>query len=309
MSRDVSIVIPTQRRPDRLLMAARSTFAQAGVDPARLEMVVVDNDPKGSARDAAMTLAAEAPFPVRYVHEPAPGVANARNAGLAEAQGAYIAFLDDDEEAPPTWLAALIGVQKGFDADVVFGAIKGRAPDHVRQHRAYFEEFFGRVGPPEAGLLDHPYGCGNSLIRRAALPSAAPFSPERNQIGGEDDLLFGQMAKAGARYAWSPEAWVWEEAVVERLTLAYTLRRAFAYGQGPGYAALHSDPPRLDKAVFWMAVGVAQLAIHGATAAVKFALRTPDRAFAADRAVRGLGKILWFPPFKLTFYGLPEGRA
>ncbi|CAN5348698.1 glycosyltransferase family 2 protein [soil metagenome] len=306
MTLEISIVIPTQRRPDRLLMAARSVMNQAGVDPALLELVVVDNDPAGSARAAVAKLMAEAAFPVSYIHAAKPGVATARNAGVAAAKGRYIAFLDDDEEAPAGWLAALIGAQSEFGADVVFGAVRARIPASVANHRDYLETFFGRVGPAEAGVIDHAYGCGNSLIRKSLLAGPEPFSVARDRIGGEDDLLFAQLAKAGARFAWSPQGWVWEEAVPDRLTLAYTLKRAFAYGQGPGYSALHASPPRLDKAAFWMGVGMVQMLIHGAEAALKFITKAPDRAFAIDRAARGLGKVLWFPPFKVAFYGMPE---
>ncbi|MDO9249171.1 MAG: glycosyltransferase family 2 protein, partial [Phenylobacterium sp.] len=141
----VSLIIPTQRRLDGLATAARSTFAQAGVDPAVLELVVVDNDQVPSAQALIRTLAAEAPFPVVYVHEPEPGVANARNAAMAKAQGDFIAFLDDDEEAPAGWLAALLAAQAKYDADVVFGPVRGRAPAGVGKHRAYLEWFFSRV--------------------------------------------------------------------------------------------------------------------------------------------------------------------
>ena len=70
MTAEISIIIPTQRRLEGLARAARSVFAQGGVDAASLELVVVDNDQTPSAQAAAEALAAEAPFPVRYVHEP-----------------------------------------------------------------------------------------------------------------------------------------------------------------------------------------------------------------------------------------------
>ena len=93
----LSLAIPTQRRPEGLAIAVRSTFRQTGLDLSRLELVIVDNDQTPSAQPMATRLAAEAPFPVRYVHEPAAGVANARNALLAAAKGDLIAFTDDDE--------------------------------------------------------------------------------------------------------------------------------------------------------------------------------------------------------------------
>ncbi|MEI9963935.1 MAG: hypothetical protein WDM92_03790 [Caulobacteraceae bacterium] len=112
------------------------------------------------------------------------------------------------------------------------------------------------------------------------------------------------MRAAGARFAWAPEAWVWEHPEPTRLTLAYSLRRAFAYGQGPSFACAAKSPPDWKGAAGWMVVGAGQAAAFGTLAAVKWLTGAPDRAYALDRAMRGLGKVLWFPPFKPKFYGL-----
>lgn len=298
----ISLIIPTQRRPHGLAVAARSALRQAGVAPADLELVVVDNDQVPSAQALVAELAAQAPFPVRYVHEPAAGVANARNAGLTAANGELIAFLDDDEEAPVGWLTALVTAQTAYGADAVFGPVKARAPTAVREHRAYLERFFSREGPLASGPIDGYFGCGNSLVRRAALPDwNRPFSMQRNLIGGEDDMLFGGMQQAGARFAWAADAFVWEDPVPERLTLGYTIQRAFAYGQGPSsHCAAGGD--RLGVA-WWMLVGLGQATAFGLVAAAQWLARAPGRAEWLDRAARGLGKTLWWGPFKIQFYG------
>jgi succinoglycan biosynthesis protein ExoM len=303
MSVEISIIIPTQRRLEGLARAARSVFVQAGVEASSLELVVVDNDQTPSAAGVARMLAEEAPFPVRYVHEPAPGVANARNAGMTESKGELIAFLDDDEEAPAEWLAALVSAQRRYEADVVFGPVHARADWDRVGNRLYLERFFSRLGPEESGPIDHYYGCGDSLVRRGALPDPdRPFSAIRNHIGGEDDLLFGAMERAGAKFAWAADAWVWEDPAPERLTLRYTALRAFAYGQGASaHCAAAGD--RLGVAR-WMVLGVAQALAFGAYAAVKWLIRSPSFAFSLDRAARGLGKTLWWKPFKIRFYGL-----
>ncbi|AYV48066.1 glycosyltransferase family 2 protein [Caulobacter flavus] len=300
----VTIMIPTQRRLGGLAVAARSVLAQAGVDHSGLELVIVDNDQVPSAEGVARALAAEAPFSIHYVHEPRAGVANARNAGMAKACGEFVAFLDDDEEAPAGWLAALLAAQERYAADVVFGPVRARAPDAVTEHRDYLERFFSRIGPAEAGVIDHYYGCGDSLLRRSSLPDpVAPFAAERNHIGGEDDMLFGHMRAAGAVFAWEPAAWVWEDPVPDRLTLDYTIRRAFAYGQGPSAHCAAAVPPDRAGVARWMAVGVVQAALFGAVAGFKWLIRAGDRAEWLDRAARGLGKTLWWGPFKIRFYG------
>lgn len=302
MAPRISLIVPTQRRPAGLAVALGSLLTQTGVDPKTLELVVVDNDQAASAQAAVQAFAAQAPFAVAYIHEPEPGVANARNAALARAHGDLIAFLDDDEEAPAGWLAALLAAFERHTADVVFGPVRGRAPGE-RPHKAYLERFFSRLDPAPEGLIDHYYGCGNSLIRRAAMTGGdAPFSKDRNHIGGEDDLLFGQMQAAGARFVWAPDAWVWEDPAPQRLTLRYTLARAFAYGQGPSEACASQTPPNRLGVAKWMAIGLGQAAAYGLAAGVQWLARR-DFAATLDRAARGLGKTLWWGPFKIQFYG------
>lgn len=298
MAPRVSIIIPTFRRPERAVEAARSALAQACA--ASFEVVLVDNDPEGSA--LAPLRALDDPRVV-VRHEPCPGVANARNAGLRAARGELIAFLDDDEIAPANWLAELLRVQASENADVVFGPVRTCLAAPPRDHRAYFEAFFARDPGHAEGAIDRFYGCGCSLVRRAALPSAEPFSAERNEIGGEDDLLFQAMDAAGACFAWAPGAWVWETPETSRVTLAYTLKRAFAYGQGPAtqaWSARKRDYPAIG---FWMAVGLAQTVVFGVVAAGSYLGKTKKRASAYRRFVEGLGKVLWFPVIKPRFYG------
>lgn len=233
----VSVVVPTQRQPESLARALRSLLVQE-FDPAEMEVVVVDNDGRPSARRQVETIAAMAPFPVAYVHEPTPGVASARNAGLARVHATFVAFLDDDEQAPPAWLRALTRTQAAFEADVVFGPVRGVVPASTGWRKPYLERFFSREGPPFACVIEQAHGCGCSLVRMSALPSPAePFSLKQNSFGGEDDILFAAMKAAGARFAWAPDAWVREHPSSERLSLAYALRRAFAYGQGPAFAS------------------------------------------------------------------------
>jgi hypothetical protein len=298
---DISVVILTQRRPEGLELAVRSVLRQTAAGQVAVELVIVDNDQLPSARSLVARLAAEAPFPVIFVHEPRAGVAHARNTALMRARARFVAFLDDDEEAPDDWLAELLAAQARFDADVVFGRVRGIIPDQVTRHRAYLTAFFSREGPAEAQLIAEPFGCGNSLLRVAALPSPTPFSTARNEIGGEDNLLFQTMKAAGARFVWSPDASVWEDPVPGRLTLAYALRRAFAYGQAPSRDAAAAARPA--AIVRWMLRGLAQAALFGPLGLVLLLAGQESAAPLLDRAARGLGKTFWWGPFRQRLYG------
>lgn len=303
MSPAVSIVIPTFQRPGPAVEAARSALAQAA--DVAFEVVVVDNDPVGSALGPLRALAGPR---LVVVHEPRAGVANARNAGVRASRGAFIAFLDDDEIAPDAWLSELMRVQRACAAEVVFGPVRTRLSAPPREHEDYFNAFFARDPRHDEGLITDVYGCGCSLIRRAALPSAAPFSESRNEIGGEDDLLFQTLKSAGARFAWAPRAWVWETPEPSRVTLAYTLRRAFAYGQGPATSAWTGPRRDLTAIAFWMCVGVVQSVARGAVALGAYVGKTRRRAFAYRRFAESVGKVLWFPAIKPRFYGVAKLR-
>jgi glycosyltransferase involved in cell wall biosynthesis len=301
MTPRVSIVIPTFRRTPGAIAAARSALAQECKAP--FEVVLVDNDPAGGALDDLHALADHASHAVTVVHEPRPGVANARNAGLRAAKGKLIAFLDDDETASDRWLAELVRVQAETKADTVFGPVSTRLASEPRSHHDYFDDFFARDPHHAEGLIKVFYGCGCSLVRRDALPSAEPFSAARNEIGGEDDLLFQTMKAKGATFAWAPSAYVWETPEASRVTLAYTLKRAFAYGQGPATKAWTGQPKNLGAIAWWMAVGFGQAIVFGAAALGCCIARTERRAFAYRRFVEGVGKVLWFPVIKPRFYG------
>jgi hypothetical protein len=302
---DVAVIVPTLRRPESLERALRSLFAQTGVGDRVSEIVVVDNDPAGSAKRGVEGLRTVAPWPLVYVHAPRPGVATARNAGLAATRAPLIAFLDDDEAASTSWLAALLKAQAATGADAVFGPITGRAPEATDWLKPYLERFFGREGPDCTGLIDAPYGCGNSLMVRAtALPGPAPFDVASDQAGGEDDALFAALQARGGRFGWAAEAWVEEFAPAHRATLRYALARAFAYGQGPSQtAAATRDWPAVLR---WMIIGAGQAVVWGAGAAVLTLIGHPNRAELYDRTARGAGKLFWMKGFEPHFYGARE---
>ncbi len=301
--KSVAVIIPTFRRPDSLARALTSVFAQ---DRAALiaEIAVIDNSNEGSARATVDELRAMSPAPLLYIHAPPPGVATARNAGVAATRAPYVAFLDDDEAAHPAWLGALLTAHIELGADVTFGPVQGKAPNVVAWKRAYLEQFFSRTGPRASGLIDAVYGCGNSLMTRAtALKGPAPFDLAANDTGGEDDRLFSDLRVRGGRFGWAADALVDEHAPAHRATLRYTLARAVSYGQSPCQLCVRRK--NWLGLILNILIGAGQALVYGACALALFL--TLNRAWMPllDRAARGLGKIVWFHQFH--FYG--QGAA
>ncbi len=298
----VAVMIPTLRRPAGLTRALQSLFRQTGAVDLLAEIVVVDNAPEGSAWSVIETLRHESPWPLVYVHMPQPGVANARNAGVCATQARFIAFLDDDEMAAPDWLSRLYAAHVGLGCDVTFGPIDGVADGAPPKARAWLDSFFSRHGPKETGLISQSFGCGNSIMTRAtALPGHAPFDPASNRGGGEDDRLFQALSQSGGRFGWACDAWVKEYAPPRRATPAYALTRAVAYGQGPAKACARANPCDWLGVGRWMLIGAAQAALFAPAFLILWLLQRPGAWPMADRAARGLGKIIWMRP--LEFYG------
>ena len=297
----VSVIIPTYRRPDGLRRAVESVIAQVRRPD---EVVIVDNDPDGSAAGIAANMKAVAGFPVIYVHEPRPGVSNARNAGFAAATGRFIAFLDDDEIAGPDWLDALMETARTLQATVVFGPLRGEALDADGLRGDLARRLYSRTGPQADEILDKPYGCGSSLIDRAAfdLPDA-PFDPRMNASGGEDDVFFAGLARQGARFAWSAAAQGVETVDAARTRWRYLLARAFAFGQGATQSCRHGDRVSWPGIAFWMGVGLGQMAVFGPLAALAALVRHDSAAALIDRTVQGAGKLFWIEAFEPQFYG------
>jgi glycosyltransferase involved in cell wall biosynthesis len=91
MNPALSVIIPTYNRADRVSKAIGSVLEQTFAD---LEVIVVDD---GSSDDTRKTLGETFGDRIRYYAQANQGVSGARNRGIAEARGEWIAFLDSDD--------------------------------------------------------------------------------------------------------------------------------------------------------------------------------------------------------------------
>lgn len=299
----ISVVVPTFNRPEGLKLAVESVFAQT-LAGSGFELVIVDNTPDATAAEMIASLEASCPPSIRFIalHEPAAGVANARNTAMSAVSSNLVAFLDDDQSAPENWLEKLLENYRAYPAAVTFGPVFTRLSEGHRRHQEYFEGFFARNPDLSSGYIEASFGCGNALIDFARIDGGAPwFDTQMNEIGGEDDLLFQRVRQSNAQFAWAAEAGVYEYPLPERVTLNYTLRRAFSYGQAPITLARRGGRKRFDQVLVWMLIGAGKAAYHGAQWLGLSLIRHPKRAFQLDLAVRGISKIFWW--IDLRFYG------
>src|SRR5208282_2362401 len=117
----VSLCIATYRRPDRLEALLEDLTRQTR--PPN-ELVVVDNDAAASARAVVeRRVSLRAPFPIRYDIQPLKNISLTRNRTVELATGQWVAFIDDDERAPTTWLERLMDAATRYEADGVLGPV------------------------------------------------------------------------------------------------------------------------------------------------------------------------------------------
>ena len=104
----ISVVIPTFNRAAFVGEAVRSVLGQRGA-AEDVEIIVVDD---GSTDDTGESLRS-LPGNVRYIRRERSGVSAARNLGITESKGEWIAFLDSDD----LWLPGKLCAQMKFFAD------------------------------------------------------------------------------------------------------------------------------------------------------------------------------------------------
>jgi glycosyltransferase involved in cell wall biosynthesis len=88
----ISVIIPTCNRPAFLPQAVSSVLSQSCLPS---ELLIVDDG--AGADHTVQPLAAGSPIPIRILAGPARGPGAARNVGLSESTGRFLAFLDDDD--------------------------------------------------------------------------------------------------------------------------------------------------------------------------------------------------------------------
>lgn len=193
----VSVIIPTYRHAEYVEETLGSVFAQTFVD---YEVIVVND---GSPDDTAARLRPLAQAGrIRYIEQPNAGQAAARNRGLAEARGEFVAYLDDDDLWPADKLTWQVAALREHPAWVMVSGPSGQADAEGR--RAEPSDANGAVEVRDTRELfvnsgiDSP---GQVLVRREVLEKIGGFDPT---LWGADDTdlwirlsVHGEVGRVG----------------------------------------------------------------------------------------------------------------
>ncbi len=239
---DVTVVVGSYNRAAMLAETIESLTALdtslAGGGRFTYEIVAIDNASTDETQqvlarfaDPALRGAAER---VRGFYEVEPGVTHARNRGLRDAAGQWIAFHDDDQRAHPQWLAKLQELARRRNLKVVGGAVHLSLPaDNCRELAPECRVLLGeKVGWNQ----EQPYsrkripGTNNLMLHRSVLDEVGVFDV-RIKDGGEDADLYRRIRAAGYDAWYTPEAIVYHLIPAPRLADPYMKWTATRHGQ------------------------------------------------------------------------------
>lgn len=220
----ISILMPTFNRANWLAEALRTAIAQETQGKFDFEVVVIDNNSPDHTRETIEQIAAESPVPVKYVHSIPPGDAHTRNAGLPHCRGDWIAFMDDDELAEPTWLLNLFNTATQNDAQLVGGAVLLNLPQaEVEQlsldvRRSLRERSSATCLGETRPCTDREFpGTDNLFIAREVLDKLVKF--DTTCMDGTADYDFSVRAREAGFACWyTPDAVVRHRTPANRLT-------------------------------------------------------------------------------------------
>ena len=237
----LTLIIATYNRSASLIRTLSSVVRQSAA-PEVWECLVVNNNSKDDTAEAFAAFAEEHKgFNLRMVVEHEQGLSAARNRGIHEAKGHYVAIIDDDETISEQFIEAYIDLFEGGDAFAACGPIEVRY-DHKRP--LWMSKFPEKMiaNPLDLGRhicnvpLDVMPGGGNMAFRREVFDMYGYFDTRLGRngedlTGGEECDIYARIRQLGERIFYVPQSKVYHHIPDSKLTRDYFDRLSYAVGR------------------------------------------------------------------------------
>ena len=239
----ISVILCTYNRCQSLARALGSVARSTLPKSVEWEVLVVDNNSTDQTRQVVDDFSNRFPGRFRYLFVPRPGKSYALNAGIQEAHGEIVVFLDDDVTVDRLWLGSLTralegGVWAGAGGRIVL-QWPASIPRWLAIDGAYARHPFPGFDQGENAkeLTATPFGT-NMAFRRTMFekyggfrtdlgPSADPSIPPHSE-----DTEFGRrLLTNGERLWYEPSAVVYHPVSQDRINKRYFLSWRFDYGR------------------------------------------------------------------------------
>lgn len=175
----VSAIITTFNRADYLKKAIESVIAQTFTD---FELLILDNSSNDNTEEVVRSFNDDR---IRYIKHAPMNISQARNLGVKEAKGQYVAFLDDDDEWLPTKIDQQVNKMAVSDKDtvLVYGGFV-RIDSEGKEFYKCTPRLRGKVLKGLLWLDEFTGSASNPLIKRAVIERLGGF--DENIVTGED---------------------------------------------------------------------------------------------------------------------------
>lgn len=187
----VSVVIPLYNTEKYIHICVDSVLAQ---DYDDFELLIIDDGSTDASPAIADAYAAANQDCVRVIHQKNRGLSGARNAGLSEAQGKYVMFLDSDDFLEPDCLGVLVRKAETECCDMVVMPTKNVNPDGTEESREPLEVYSRHFGEKEYLIR---YNVTPRLYLRSMLQENNLTFPEGELL---EDITFCLMANFYAKH-------------------------------------------------------------------------------------------------------------
>jgi GT2 family glycosyltransferase len=290
LANGASVIVCTfsMQRLEQTIACVESVLVQQ--PPPAEVIVVVDHN-----EDLATTLSARLDGQVVIVDNPAePGLASARNAGVALSSGDPIVFIDDDASAEEHWLARLLCA---FDDPSVLGAGGHSIPAWEHRRPPWFPDEFLWVlgcsyrGLAESGPVRNPLGC-NMAFRSEVFARAGLFDPRIGRLGSrplgcEETELCIRLARSVpcAQLILVSDATIHHQVPHDRARARYLLRRCYYEGISKALIRRLRDPRSLNAERTY----VRRIIPSGIARAVRLLMTGPGRIGALGQIAAVIG--------------------
>ena len=208
----ISVVVPTFNRAQQVQAALKSVLAQTHPE---FEAIVVDDgstDGTGEALQELISQQGDNGKPIRYFFQPNQGQSAARNKGIAEARGEWIAFLDSDDVWFPEKLEWQVRAIEQFKGKCCACITDARLVDSIgidttafRRSGKRYKETLGVDPEASATLVKYrdPFWVSTLLVRTDVVRQVGGFDPDI-KYAEDHDLLFRLSLATSICYANKP---------------------------------------------------------------------------------------------------------
>lgn len=237
---ELSIIISTYNNAVSLIRTLNSV-AKQDADKAIWECVVVNNNSTDNTAEMVAAFAKEhSDINIKLVDEAQQGLSYARNRGIAEAEGQFLAFIDDDETINEGFVSAYLDLFHNHGAFAGAGALKVRYDSARPKWMSYYTEKM-IANPLDLGKeiititsSVNPTG-GNMAFNREIFRLYGGFDTDlgrkgKELSGGEENDMFQRLRDLGERVFYTPHAIAYHHIADRKLTPEYFDKLSYGVG-------------------------------------------------------------------------------